>query len=916
MALAAGSRLGPHEILSPLGSGGMGEVYRAKDTKLGREVALKILPASFTNDPERVARFRREAQVLASLNHPHIAQIYGLEEMNGKQFLVLELVDGESLDKRIARGPIPIDEALAIAKQIADALEAAHEKGIIHRDLKPANIAVTKDATVKVLDFGLAKAVEATTGVSFDPSQSPTITSPAMMTGVGVILGTAAYMAPEQARGKPIDNRVDIWSFGAVLYEMLVGKRTFTGDSVADTLANVMNLDPDWGRLPKGAPPAIHSLVRRCLTKERKQRLQAIGEARIVLEAPRANQGPGAVTAPLRSRLQWLAWSLAVAALIALAAVSFVHFREQPSPHPTMRFSVDLGADAVAGPRITAAISPDGQRIAFVARDADGTEQLATRLLDQAVPTLLAGTNNATDPFFSPDGQWVGFFANGKMKKISVHGGSAVTLCDVEGARGASWGEDGNIIATLGGANNIGLSRIPDSGGTPQTLSHPKESEVSHRWPQILPGGQHVLFTSSTVNGVYDDGFLGVLSLKTGQWKTVQKGGYFGRYVSVGHKSGYLIFVHQTTLFGVPFDLDRMETRGAPAPLLEGVAGEQITAGGQFDVSRNGTLIYLGGKAPGQAWSIAWMDSAGRMQPLLATPGNYVTPRLSPDGKRMVLSVGIYELQVYDIQRDVMTRLTLNNRQNTYPIWSPDGRHIVFRAQKGSDISLEWVRSDGGGQEQTLLTSKTDLRLYSISPDGTRLAYAENTPDTGFDIYTLPLDLSDREHPKPGKPEVFLKTPYVEYEPAFSPDGHWMAYTSFESGVISVYVRPFPGPGGKWLVSGPNTGTLGVHPIWSRSGHELFYEGVTDNRIMVVSYSANGDTFEAEKPRAWSNTRILEPNNIFWNMDMSPDGKRFAVFPRPEAGEQKGSVHVTVVLNFVDEIKRKMPAGQVRGKES
>jgi serine/threonine-protein kinase len=905
MPLPAGARLGPYQIDAPIGAGGMGEVYRAKDTKLGRDVALKILPASFTDDPERVARFRREAQVLASLNHPHIAQIYGLDETSGTQCLVLELVDGESLDKRIARGRIPVDEALGIAKQIAEALEAAHEKGIIHRDLKPANIALTKDGNVKVLDFGLAKANEATSEAAFDAMNAPTTTSPAMLTGVGRILGTAAYMSPEQARGSVLDPRTDVWAFGAVLYEMLAGKRAFSGDSVADTLANVMDLDPDWSALPKDLLPAVDDLVRRCLTKNRKQRLQAIGEARIVLENPRALRGPAGAAPPARSRLTWVAWSLAVVALIALAVVSFVHFSEQPTAQTT-RFSVDLGPDAVAGPRITAAISSDGQRIAFIARTADGTEQLATRRLDEAVPTLLAGTNNATDPFFSPDGRWIGFFADGKMKKIPVQGGATVALCEVEGARGASWGDDGNIIATLGGSNNIGLSRIPDVGGAPQTLSKPKEGEVSHRWPQILPGGQDVLFTSSTVNGVYDDGFLAVLSLKTGQWKTVQKGGYFGRYVPAGGTSGYLIYVHQTTLFGVPFDLGRMETRGEPVRLLEDVAGDQITAAGQFDISRNGTLIYLAGKAAGQAWSIAWLDSEGKMQPLLPTPGNYVAPRFSPDGKRLALTTGIQDIQVYDIQRGFMTRLTSNNSQNTYPVWAPGGRHIAFRAQRGSDIHLDWIRSDGGGQEQTLLTSKTELRLYSFSPDGKRLAYAENSPDTNFDIYTLPLDLSDPEHPKPGQPELFLKTPLVEYEPAFSPDRRWMAYTSFESGAFSIYVRPFPGPGGRWKVSGSEPGS---HPIWSLKSHELFYEAAAGNRIMVVSYSAKNDTFDAERPRTWSNARLLEPLNAFWNMDLAPDG-RFAVFPAAQAGEQKGSVRVTVVLNFVEEIRRKIPAGQ------
>ncbi len=901
MLLAPGERLGLFEILAPIGSGGMGEVYRARDTKLKRDVALKVLPEAFARDPDRMARFQREAEVLASLNHPNIAHIYGVEDRG----LVMELVEGETLPC-----PLPVETALNYARQVAEALEYAHEHGVIHRDLKPANIKVTADGVVKVLDFGLAKAIEEPGSASHDPADSPSPTLTLGHTQVGVIMGTAAYMAPEQAAGAKVDRRADIWSFGAVLYEMLSGKRAFGGDSVADTLATVMKLDPDWTALPRDAPPSIHTLVRRCLAKDRKQRLQAIGEARIVLESPNVGQAPGlpTPTAPLQSRLGWVA---AAAAVFALAALAFIHFREPPppAPQPMMRFSADLGPDAVAGPRITAAISPDGQRLAFVARGVGGREQLATRLLNQAIPTLLTGTDNATDPFFSPDGRWIGFFADGKMKKISVEGGAAVTLSNVENARGASWGEDGNIIVTLGPATGIGLSRVPDAGGAPQTLTKPllEKGEVSHRWPQILPGGQNVLFTSSAVNGVYDDGFIEVLSLKTGQWKVVQKGGYFGRYVPASNRSGYLVYVHQATLFGVPFDPGRLEVRGTPVPLLEDVAGEQTMAGGQLDFSRNGTLVYLSGKGTGQNWPVVWLDSAGKTQSLYATPGNYVSPRFSPDGKRLALSPGTNDIQVYDLQRDTMTRLTFKTLNNTYPVWTPDGKHIVFRAQSGTGLSLQWIRSDGGGEAQPLLESKTELRPHSFSPDGKRLAFAENNAETGFDTWTLPLDLKDPEHPMPGKPDVFLKTPFLEYEPAFSPDGRWIAYQSSESGLNQIYVRAFPGPGGQWLISGSNSGPLGIHPIWSRNGRELFYETPLDNRIMVVTYSAKGDTFAAEKPRLWSDTRILEPNNIFWNLDLGPDGKRFAVFPRPQADEQKGSVHVTVLLNFLDELRRKVP---------
>jgi Tol biopolymer transport system component len=604
---------------------------------------------------------------------------------------------------------------------------------------------------------------------------------------------------------------------------------------------------------------------------------------------------------------------VAAAALLAVVAASssWIAYRatRPAAPQPLTRFSVDLGPEAVAGPRITAAISPDGRRLAFVARGAGGKEQLATRLLDQANPTFLAGTENASDPFFSPDSQWIGFFADSKMKKISVAGGAALSLCDAPNARGASWGEGGNIVVTLNFLAAIGLSRVSAAGGTPQTLTKPGDkdkSEVSHRWPQILPGGEAVLFTSNTVNGAYDDGFIEVLSLKTGQWKMVQRGGYFGRYLATSNRAGQLVYVHQGTLLGVPFDLDRLEVRGTPSPLLEDVAGDPTSAGGQFDVSRNGTFVYLGGKSSAEGWPLVWLDSTGKTEPLLASPGAYFTPRLSPDGKRLAVSVSANAIGVYDSQRDTMTPLTFKPQFILSPVWTPDGKHIAFAVTAGAIPTLQWIRSDGAGEAQPLLESKTELRPYSFSPDGKRLAFADSSSETGFDLWTLPLDLSDPEHPKAGKPELFLRTMADEFEPAFSPDGRWIAYRSTAAGVNEIYVQPFPGPGGKWLIS--NGG--GKHPVWSRNGRELFYQA-PDYRIMVATYSAKGDSFAPDKARPWAQTQILEPNALNWNLDLAPDGKRFVVAPRREAtGGQKGSVHVTVLLNFFDELRRRVPAGK------
>jgi Tol biopolymer transport system component/predicted Ser/Thr protein kinase len=854
--LTVGAQLGPYKIEARIGAGGMGEVFRAVDTRLKRTVAIKVAKENFGE------RFEREARAIAALNHPNICTLYDV----GPNYLVMELIEGKPL-----KGPLPQEQALQYAAQICDALDVAHRKGITHRDLKPGNILVTKQG-VKLLDFGLARMAPG--------ENDPTLTRP------GVVMGTPAYMAPEQREGQPDDARSDIYAFGCVLYEMLTGKRVATERTPVE-------------------PAALEGAVRTCLEKDPEDRWQSARDVKRALEMARV--APALQTAPSQSRLGWVVAGLAV---VAAAALWVAWRTPRPVDRPLMRFSADLGPDAVKGANITAAISPDGTRLAFVARGSGGKEQLATRLLDQATATLLAGTENAADPFFSPDGQWIGFFADGKMKKISVQGGAAVVLCDAFNARGASWGEDGSIVVTLTDQPGSGLSRVPAAGGTPQAITRPSDKgEVVHYWPQILPGGQAVLFTGNTRAIGHDDANIEVLLLKTGQWKAVQRGGYFGRYLATSNGAGHLVYVHQGTLFAVPFDLDRLEIRGTPAPLLEDVAGNADGGGGQYDVARNGTLVYLSGKSSAASWPVAWMDSAGKTQPLLAAPGQYYMPRFSPDGKRLALAVGTFgsgDIHLYDWQRDSMARLTFT-QINMEPVWTPDGKHIVFQSQTPGDFSIRWIRADGAGEAQLLLDSKVELAPYSFSPDGKRLAFAERAVDTGFDIWTLPLDVSDPERPKPGKPELFLRTPLNETWPAFSPDGRWIAYTSLESGRPVVYVRAFPDSGGKWQIS-PGGGR---HAIWSRNGRELFYKSL-DNRIMVATYTAKGDSFAADKPRLWSNTQILNTGpGIQWSMDLAPDGKRFAVFPIPEAtGEQKGSVHVTVLLNFFDELRRRVPAGK------
>jgi len=940
MALSPGDRLGPYEISGTLGAGGMGEVYRARDTALNRAVALKILPDAFASDPDRLARFTREAQTLAALNHPAIAQIYGIHTgpvgpprggHHEVRALVMELVEGEDLAERLARGPLPMEEALTAAMQIAEAMESAHEQGIIHRDLKPANIKLRPDGSVKVLDFGLAKALDQGSGFrdqgqgSGTASLSPTITSPALMTGVGMLLGTAAYMSPEQAKGRQADKRSDIWAFGCVLFEMLTGRPLFTGETVTEVLASVMKDKPALAAVPSDTPRSVRQLLARCLDRDPRQRLRDIGEARILLAA--ALTGADESIAPLAQALtpndqpqttnhqppttnrQWLPWTVAAASTAAAIVLAILRVPWQATPPPTpVRLSTEIGVDASLVTELGAAavLSPDGTRLAFIGQTAAGQpSQLYLRRLSALQATAVTGTVGARDPFFSPDGQWVGFFADGKLKKVSVAGGAPIVLADAPGSRGGTWADDGTIVfqpSNAAGTNVGSLMRVPASGGTVERVIPLADKEVTQRWPQVLPGGA-VLFTShgSTTLG-YEGASIVVQTPPDGQRKTLIRGGYYARYLPTGH----IVYVHEGTLFAAPFDPSRLELTGAAVPIVEGVTTNASFGGAQFAVSASGTLVYLPGDVRTRASEITpllLVDRTGKSTTLRATPAAWLDLAFAPDGKHLVAAIGDESnvgLWTLDTTRDTLSRLTFGEDTEINAAWSPDGSRVAY-VMGLIDSDIYWQRADGAGSVQRLTRRPGSKRGLSFHPNGKVLAYSEYNPQSNniWDVMLLPLEGSEADGWKPGEPKSFLATPNIERYPAFSPDGRWIAYASDETGRSEVYVRPYPGPGGKWQIS-TNGGSW---PSWSRVGPELVFEAPAagDLQLMVAPYSAKGDAFVAERPRPWTSARI-GPRS--WSLH--PDGSRVAASPPVEQLFVKRDT-VVLFLNFFDEVRRRAP---------
>jgi eukaryotic-like serine/threonine-protein kinase len=926
-SVKTGATISHYQILGKLGAGGMGEVYRARDTKLNREVALKVLPEAFAQDAERMARFQREAQVLASLNHPYIAAIYGLEESGDTRALVMELVEGPTLAERIActvraatpavipaqagapgpamagiqpvpavdprlrggdsqsRAALPPEEALTIAKQIAEALEAAHDQGIIHRDLKPANVKVRADGTVKVLDFGLAKLAPNVRAIHESPlPDSTTVTA---TTRAGAIMGTAAYMSPEQARGQAVDRRADIWAFGCVLFEILSARRAFAGETFSDTLAAVIMKDPDWSALPETTPLALQRLLRRCLTKDPKQRLRDIGEARIVIGetlsgtdeivAAMSPSPVGAQRTPLRQKI---AWGIAVTATVA--ALGFALFYLRPAGQagraviaqilPPARQSFDLATHP--------ALSPDGGRLAFVALTPDNKQQLWVRSLDSTVATPLEGTDEATHPFWSPDGRYIGFFAARKLKKIEVSGGPPVDLCDAALGNGGSWAPDGTILFTPSGTSP--LYRVPASGGQPVPVTALDQSrqEAIHFGPQFLPDNRHFLFYAHSLSVDFSGTYVG--SLEGGKPVLLLRGSSSAVYAP----PGYLLFAQEGRLMAQRFNPSRLELTGDPMAITQPTEGAHNDLYSFLTASQNGVLAY--GTEAVVGMQMQWFDRDGK--PAGGTGGTQIfyTPRLSPDGKELAVTIAPLggpsrEIWVYDLARGVKRRLTFDQFHDWTPVWSSDGTKLAFSSNPKEKFHIYQKSANGTGTVRSLIEDDATEYVDSWSSDGRYLAYgrSDSPGKPGWDIWILPL-FGD------AKPFPFLQSEFNKEDPSFSPDGKWLAYDSDESGKWEVYIVPFPRGDGKWQVS-----TEGAEqPRWRGDGKELFYLS-GDNKLIGVEVQERNCSLEIGNPKT-----LFQSNSVrspFRTYDVTSDGKKFVIITSPP---QQGAQSIMLVVNW------------------
>jgi eukaryotic-like serine/threonine-protein kinase len=894
-----GRRIGEYEIVSRLGAGGMGEVYRARDRGLGRDVAIKMLPPAFTADRERLARFEREARVLASLNHPNIGTIYGLERIADVPALVLELVEGPTLADRLAqpsagghqpsRG-VAIAEALAIARQIADALEAAHEKGIVHRDLKPANIKITPAGTVKVLDFGLAKAGE---GSGPDVSHSPTLTIGG--TREGALLGTAAYMSPEQARGLPVDKRTDIWAFGCVLFELLTGSMAFPGATVSDHIAAILDRDPEWNALPASTPSAIERLLRRCLEKNPKRRLHDIADAR--MEIDDALIAPVVAPGPSRRRFDWLVWSVGAVSLATVSswtAWKIADSRRAPIVRPVTRFVIQPPSVVSFNNEGGYAISPDGSQLAYVAGQGN-TQQLILRRLDEFEGAPVAGTQGALGPFFSADGQWVGFFSAGKLLKVSVRGGAApISLCggiDMGGLNGATWLGDDTVIFA---GHERSLHRVSAEGGEPQPLTTIDQAthEVDHHSPAVLPGGRAMLFA---VHRSEDRFSIAVQSLESGHRKVLVESGFSPRYLPSGH----IVFARGTAILAVPFDPNRLEIIGPPVTLVEHVATRARDGYGAFQLAESGALVFeSGSSAAGRV--LVWVDRSGAEIPLAISPRAFTTPRVSPDGKTVAFAAGDgdrRDIWTYDLAADTLRRLT-SEGDNQAPLWTPDGRRLTYTARREGVQRVMWVPANGDGPAESLTTSPNLLWPNAWTVDSSALIYTEQPPTDLSRLFVLHLDGEHRSEP------LTAYNRGGSRQARLSADGRWLAFTAADAGPVQVYAGPFPPSGARHQVTVDN----GREPKWSPNGRELFYRFRT--RVFAVPVDTTRG-FSAGKPVVlFEGPYVVGGGSVGGlDYDVAPDGRFLMIKPTEE---EQAPPRLNIVLNWIDEVAHRVPSGARR----
>jgi serine/threonine-protein kinase len=910
-----GTRLAHYDITSHLGTGGMGEVYQASDSKLGRSVAIKFLPEAFSHDSERVARFQREARVLASLNHPNVAAIYGVEEVDGRHFLVMELVPGETLEERIRRGPLPLGEALVVARQIAEALEEAHEAGIVHRDLKPANIKITTDDKVKVLDFGLARvgqAEQSSSSLSMSPTLAPSVIQgmARAATSAGAIMGTAAYMSPEQARGRVVDRRTDIWAFGVVLFRMLSGGNIFEGETVTDTLARILEREPEWNQLPPDTPAALRQLMQRCLTKNQKNRLQSIGDARIVIQELIENPvrpAQPAVVAAAASAPAWkkvLPWALAP---LFLATGFFLRPAAPPAERPLMRFAYPLPADhaLLHNYRHATEVSPDGIRVAFISGPGGMPPRIHIRDLNAQAETSLDGTEGARNLFFSPDGRWLGFQQGQQIKKIAVAGGAPAVVVENLGLTqdlnfgppGLTWGRDGTIVyaANLG----AGLSRVRETGGQPEAFTQldPANNEASHRLPHFLPDASAVLFTVLRYSAVAPDwtrAQIWVQSTKTGERKHLIDNAVDAR-VAGGNA---LVFAREGKLFALRFDPASLSVTGPEVQVLDGVthsvrgtAAVTWTGAAQFSIADNGAIFYAPGSVePPLLSALVWFDRKGNLTPVPGMrPMFRFGPRVLPDGVRVATSE-LYvnkDIWIFDSARGTEDRATYEG-QNAFPIFSPIGTHFAFRSDRAGPQQI--FLSDGVNlRDAKRLTSGPSDVPSSWTPDGKELLFTRGFSTLGgnTDIYAVSVD-------QPDTPRAVLATPADERSPELSPDGKWLAYVSDDSGRPGIYVQPYPGPGPRVTITSGGA----LDPAWSKNGNELFYR--VGPQIVAVPFTVSGGTFIPGKPiTLFSQASLGSGTTVRANYDVAPDGRFLLNQVMTEAGQQRNRRIFPSTLRFV-----------------